>query len=63
MKQVPVLIAGGGPVGMTLARELACREVTCMLVERHRSAHVTDPQIITEQHQLNVLATAPRRIR
>ena len=35
MKQVPVLIAGGGPVGMTLARELARREVTCMLVERH----------------------------
>ena len=35
MKQVPVLIAGGGPVGMTLARDLARREVNCMLVERN----------------------------
>ncbi len=34
MKQVQVLIAGGGPVGMTLARDLARRGVTCMLVER-----------------------------
>jgi 2-polyprenyl-6-methoxyphenol hydroxylase-like FAD-dependent oxidoreductase len=35
MKQVQVLIAGGGPVGMTLACELAQRGVTCMLVERN----------------------------
>ncbi len=35
MKQVQVLIAGGGPVGMTLARDLARRGVTCMLVERN----------------------------
>jgi 2-polyprenyl-6-methoxyphenol hydroxylase-like FAD-dependent oxidoreductase len=35
MKQVPVLIAGGGPVGMTLACELAQRGITCMLVERN----------------------------
>src|ERR1051325_7407783 len=35
MKHVPVLIAGGGPVGMTLARDLARRGVTCMLVERN----------------------------
>src|SRR5262249_55295739 len=35
MKQVQVLIAGGGPVGMTLGCELVQRGVTCMLVERN----------------------------
>src|SRR5690242_15262859 len=37
MKHVPVLIAGGGPVGMTLARTLASFGVRCMLVERQPS--------------------------
>jgi 2-polyprenyl-6-methoxyphenol hydroxylase-like FAD-dependent oxidoreductase len=32
---VQVLIAGGGPVGMTLARDLARRGIACMLVERN----------------------------
>ncbi len=31
---VPVLIAGGGPVGLTLGLELARRGVKCMLIER-----------------------------
>jgi 2-polyprenyl-6-methoxyphenol hydroxylase-like FAD-dependent oxidoreductase len=35
MKTVPVLIAGGGPVGMTLACELSRRGIACMLVERN----------------------------
>src|SRR4029077_10788973 len=35
MKSVLVLIAGGGPVGMTLACELARRGIACMLVERN----------------------------
>ena len=35
MKSVPVLIAGGGPVGMTLACELSRRGIECMLVERN----------------------------
>ena len=35
MKQLDVLIAGGGPVGMTLACELAQRGIACMLVERN----------------------------
>ena len=35
MKSVPVLIAGGGPVGMTLACELSRRGIACMLVERN----------------------------
>src|SRR5262249_31546874 len=35
MKHVQVLIAGGGPVGMTLARDLARRDIACLLVERN----------------------------
>jgi len=35
MKYVPVIIAGAGPVGMTLACELARRDVSTMLVERN----------------------------
>ena len=37
LKHVPVLIAGGGPVGMTLARALALFGVRCLLVERQAS--------------------------
>jgi len=37
VKHVPVLIAGGGPVGMTLARTLASFGIGCMLVERQSS--------------------------
>jgi 2-polyprenyl-6-methoxyphenol hydroxylase-like FAD-dependent oxidoreductase len=35
MKQVSVLVAGGGPVGLTLARDLAQRGIDVMLVERN----------------------------
>jgi 2-polyprenyl-6-methoxyphenol hydroxylase-like FAD-dependent oxidoreductase len=35
MRTVPVLIAGGGPVGMTLAKLLAGFGIRCMLVERN----------------------------
>ena len=37
MKHVPVVIAGGGPVGMTLGRTLATLGVRCLLVERNPS--------------------------
>jgi 2-polyprenyl-6-methoxyphenol hydroxylase-like FAD-dependent oxidoreductase len=37
VKHVPVLIAGGGPVGMTLARALSLFGVRCLLVERNAS--------------------------
>jgi 2-polyprenyl-6-methoxyphenol hydroxylase-like FAD-dependent oxidoreductase len=37
MKSAPVLIAGGGPVGMTLACELSRHGIGCMLVERNES--------------------------
>ena len=32
--QVPVLICGGGPVGLALAVELGSRGIECMLIER-----------------------------
>ena len=37
MKEIPVLIAGGGPVGMMLAGELGHRGIRCMIVERNLS--------------------------
>jgi 2-polyprenyl-6-methoxyphenol hydroxylase-like FAD-dependent oxidoreductase len=38
MRKVSVLVAGGGPVGLTLARDLARRGIDVMLVERnHRT--------------------------
>jgi 2-polyprenyl-6-methoxyphenol hydroxylase-like FAD-dependent oxidoreductase len=37
MTRAQVLIAGGGPVGMTLACDLAQRGVACVLVERNES--------------------------
>ncbi|MDP1751136.1 MAG: FAD-dependent monooxygenase, partial [Reyranella sp.] len=48
MHHVPVLIAGGGPVGMTLARTLALHGVRCLLVEcnptttRHPKMDITN---------------------
>jgi 2-polyprenyl-6-methoxyphenol hydroxylase-like FAD-dependent oxidoreductase len=33
--EVAVLIAGGGPVGMTLALDLGCRKVPCLVVEEN----------------------------
>ncbi|MGA8412326.1 MAG: FAD-dependent oxidoreductase, partial [Xanthobacteraceae bacterium] len=35
MQHVPVIIAGGGPVGMTLARDLARRGIQTLLIERN----------------------------
>jgi 2-polyprenyl-6-methoxyphenol hydroxylase-like FAD-dependent oxidoreductase len=37
MRHVPVVIAGGGPVGMTLARVLASFGVRCLVAERNPS--------------------------
>src|SRR5579863_247788 len=34
MKQVPVLIIGGGPVGLALAADLGSRGIECLLVEQ-----------------------------
>ena len=37
MKHTPVLIAGAGPVGMTLALDLAFRGVACVIVEKNHT--------------------------
>ena len=34
MQRIPVLIVGGGPVGLALAGELGWRGVACLLVEQ-----------------------------
>jgi 2-polyprenyl-6-methoxyphenol hydroxylase-like FAD-dependent oxidoreductase len=41
MKKIPVLIVGGGPVGLALAGELGWRGVPCMLVEQGDGTIVT----------------------
>jgi 2-polyprenyl-6-methoxyphenol hydroxylase-like FAD-dependent oxidoreductase len=41
---IPVLIAGGGPVGLTLAVELGLRDVPCILVEK-RDGKLTVPRM------------------
>jgi 2-polyprenyl-6-methoxyphenol hydroxylase-like FAD-dependent oxidoreductase len=33
-ERIPVLIVGGGPVGLALAAELGWRGIACMLVEQ-----------------------------
>jgi 2-polyprenyl-6-methoxyphenol hydroxylase-like FAD-dependent oxidoreductase len=49
VKKVPVLIVGGGPVGLALAGELGWRGVSCLLVEQ------TDGSIVTpKMNEVNV---------
>jgi 2-polyprenyl-6-methoxyphenol hydroxylase-like FAD-dependent oxidoreductase len=49
MKRVPILIVGGGPVGLALAGELGWRGVSCLLVEQ------TDGTIVTpKMNEVNV---------
>ena len=38
MNHVPVVIAGGGPVGLTLAKALAVRGVACLLAEQNATS-------------------------
>jgi 2-polyprenyl-6-methoxyphenol hydroxylase-like FAD-dependent oxidoreductase len=39
IKEVPVLIAGGGPVGLALAADLGWRGTGCLLVEKHEGVN------------------------
>src|ERR1700679_2539102 len=55
MKEVPVLIAGGGPVGMTLAKTLASFGIDCMLVEQNQSTTRHPKMDITNSRSMEML--------
>ena len=54
MRRVPILIAGAGPVGMTLALVLARLGVHVMLVERNRSATAHPKMDITNVRSMEL---------
>ena len=54
MSEIKVLIAGGGPVGMTLAAELAARQVRCMVVERNPSTTAHPKMDITNARSMEI---------
>jgi 2-polyprenyl-6-methoxyphenol hydroxylase-like FAD-dependent oxidoreductase len=56
MRSVPVLIAGAGPVGMTLARVLARLGVRCMLVERNPTTTRHPKMDITNSRSMELFA-------
>jgi 2-polyprenyl-6-methoxyphenol hydroxylase-like FAD-dependent oxidoreductase len=47
MAEIPVIIAGGGPVGLTLAMDLGWRGVPCLLFEERVSAEPPNPKCNT----------------
>src|SRR6185312_10458316 len=67
MKSVPLLIAGGGPVGMTLANVLAHFGIQSMLVERNPETTRHPKMDITNGRSMELfrrfgLADALRRV-
>ena len=56
MKHVPVLIAGGGPVGLTLARGLAVRGVRCMVAEANPTTTRHPKMDITNARSMELFA-------
>src|SRR5690349_15595958 len=57
MERVPVLIAGGGPVGLTLARALAARGVRSLLVEQNRDTTRHPKMDITNGRSMELFRT------
>lgn len=54
MIEVPVLIAGAGPVGMTLALDLARRGVRCLIVERNATTTQHPKMDITNSRSMEI---------
>ena len=54
MKEVPVLIAGGGPVGMTLAKALATFGIECMIVEKNATTTKHPKMDITNSRSMEL---------
>ncbi len=54
----PVLVVGGGPVGLTVANLLAAREVPVVLLERHASTSDEAKAISLDDESLRALAAA-----
>jgi 2-polyprenyl-6-methoxyphenol hydroxylase-like FAD-dependent oxidoreductase len=57
MEHTQVLIAGGGPVGMTLAAVLAQRGIRCMLVERNLDTTIHPKMDITNARSMELFRT------
>ena len=67
VRHIPVLIAGGGPVGLTLAAVLAQRGIRCMVVERNLSTTIHPKMDITNARSMELfrslgLVEALRRV-
>ncbi len=58
MERTQVLIAGGGPVGMTLAADLARRGVRCILVEQNDSTTAHPKMDITNARSMELFQSA-----
>ncbi|WP_149538427.1 FAD-dependent monooxygenase [Siccirubricoccus phaeus] len=56
MRSVPVVIAGGGPVGMTLARILARLGIRCLLAERNPTTTRHPKMDITNSRSMEIFA-------
>jgi 2-polyprenyl-6-methoxyphenol hydroxylase-like FAD-dependent oxidoreductase len=58
MRHVPVVIAGGGPVGMTLAYDLARRGISCIVAERNPTTTIHPKMDITNGRSMELFRRA-----